>query len=121
VLYRAKHEAQRGVVAPLQGISNLRRAHYSTETLDSALVEKVMGWCKVDLEDVTNVPQGLFDYAIVLHGSHNAALPAIGPPRRSRTDCSSTRLRQWGRGSAVLGERTQPGAEPGGGMMEQPS
>jgi hypothetical protein len=65
-----------------------------------------MGWCKVDLEDVTNVPQGLFDYAIVLHGSHNAALPAIGPPRKSRTDCSSTRLRQWGRGSASLGERS---------------
>jgi hypothetical protein len=60
-----------------------------------------MGWCKVALEDVTNVPQGLFDYAIVLHGSHNAALPAIGPPRKSRTDCSSTRLRQWGRGSAA--------------------
>ena len=82
MLYRSKHEAQRGVVAPLQGISDLRRAHYSTETLDSALVEKVMGWCKVDLEDATNVPQGLFDYAIVLHGSHNAALPAIGPPRK---------------------------------------
>ena len=35
MLYRAKHEAQRGVVAPLQRISDLRRAHYSTETLDS--------------------------------------------------------------------------------------